>query len=63
MYANDGTVYRVACDVKRCDTFWTKGQEYSLIDLSFVPFVLFVVRTKFGSERSAPCRFLLGLRP
>ncbi len=31
--ANDGTVYRVARDVKLCDTFWTKGQEYSLIDM------------------------------
>lgn len=31
--ANDGTVYRVARDVKLCDAFWTKGQEYSLIDM------------------------------
>lgn len=31
--ANDGTVYRVARKVKLCDTFWSKGQEYSLIDM------------------------------
>lgn len=31
--ANDGTVYRIARDVKLCDTFWSKGQEYSLIDM------------------------------
>ena len=31
--ANDGTVYRVACDVKLCEAFWTKGQQYSLIDM------------------------------
>jgi phosphatidylserine decarboxylase len=31
--ANEGTVHRVACNVKLCDTFWTKGQEYSLIDM------------------------------
>lgn len=31
--ANDGTVYRVARNVKLCDTFWTKGQEYSLVEM------------------------------
>lgn len=31
--ANDGTVYRLARNVKLCDKFWTKGQEYSLIDM------------------------------
>lgn len=30
---NDGTVYRIACNVKLCDRFWSKGQEYSLIDM------------------------------
>lgn len=31
--ANDGTVYRIANGVNRCDTFWMKGQPYSLIDM------------------------------
>ncbi len=31
--SNDGTVYRIARNVKLCDEFWTKGQNYSLIDL------------------------------
>ena len=31
--ANDGTVYRVAKNVKLCDRFWCKGQDYSLIDM------------------------------
>ncbi len=31
--ANDGTVHRVAHEAKLCDTFWTKGQAYSLIDM------------------------------
>ncbi len=31
--ANDGTVYRIARDIKLCDTFWTKGQNYSLTDM------------------------------
>lgn len=31
--ANDGTVYRVAREVKLCDEFWAKGQQYSLIDM------------------------------
>ncbi len=31
--ANDGTVYRIARNVKLCDKFWAKGQNYSLIDM------------------------------
>lgn len=31
--ANDGTVYRIAYDVERRDTFWIKGQPYSLADM------------------------------
>ena len=31
--ANDGTVYRISRDVKYCNTFWLKGQEYSLFDM------------------------------
>ena len=31
--ANDGTVYRISRDVKRCDEFWNKGQPYSLLDM------------------------------
>lgn len=31
--ANDGEVYRVARDVKASDTFWLKGQPYSLKDM------------------------------
>ncbi|MDJ0841312.1 MAG: phophatidylserine decarboxylase associated domain-containing protein [Acidobacteriota bacterium] len=31
--ANDGTVYRIAKGVKLCDTFWTKGQKYSLREM------------------------------
>lgn len=31
--ANDGTVYRIARQVERCTAFWTKGQNYSLVDM------------------------------
>jgi len=31
--ANDGTVYRISNDVDACAAFWTKGQEYSLVDM------------------------------
>jgi len=31
--ANDGTVYRIANNVEKCAEFWTKGQDYSLIDM------------------------------
>lgn len=31
--ANDGTVYRIASDIKACDEFWAKGQNYSLLNM------------------------------
>lgn len=31
--ANDGTVYRIAENVKACTEFWNKGQNYSLVDM------------------------------
>ena len=31
--ANDGTVYSMTNDVKRCSNFWAKGQPHSLIDM------------------------------
>src|SRR5262249_19508665 len=31
--ANDGTIYKIASQVKKDDTFWSKGQPYSLRDM------------------------------
>lgn len=31
--ANDGMIYRIANDVKACDDFWVKGQNYSLMEM------------------------------
>jgi phosphatidylserine decarboxylase len=33
VYANDGHVYNFATKVKEYDTFWAKGQPYSLCDM------------------------------
>lgn len=29
----DGTVYRIATEVEKCTAFWTKGQNYSLVNM------------------------------